>query len=66
MISVMPVLVRHLTAHTMTIPARSLMRAVCVVATVAAVAASRAILIANTEGKAFCCRVGTGVFSGLV
>ena len=31
----------------------------------AAVVASSAVLITNTEGTAFCCRVGTGVFSGL-
>ena len=31
----------------------------------AAVVASSTILITTDKGKAFCCRVGTGVFSGL-
>ena len=54
-------------AHTMTIPAHSLLRAVCAAtAATAAIDASIAVLIANTKGKAFCHQVGIVFFSGLV
>ncbi len=54
-----------LMAHTTTIPARSLSRAVCGSVAVVVVV-SGAVQIVSTARKAFCCPVGTGIFSGLV
>ena len=49
--SISPLVIRYRMAHTMTIPARSLSRAVLAAAAAAAVPASHAIVIDATEGK---------------
>ena len=63
-LSVMPPAVHCLMAHTTTLPALSLSRAVCSSFT-ATVVVSNAVLIASTARKALSCPVGTGIFSGL-
>ncbi len=66
-ISILMISVRAmgLMAPRMTIPARSLLRAVCG-SVAAAVVVSGAVLIVCTARRAFCYPVGTRIFFGLV